>query len=113
MQATQLSNQRGYFFDGTTLLVGYITNTNSIYCKRLVGKVVYSKPFHLFRPWRLGYKYTNWDWSMFEFIPLQVFRDYESLCSWGQKATEAQKNAYYMLDQLTQTEDWNLVGYKL
>lgn len=101
MDCTRLENKRGYFFDGTTLLIGFIGGGESVYCKHLSGRVIYSEPFFSgFRPWNIGYTYDNWDWSQFEHIPSYAFRGLEGYLKFIQTATYEEIKAYFKLKDL-------------
>ena len=109
MDVTQVSNKRGYFFDGTTLLIGYIGGGDSVYCKFLSGRVIYSKPFFSgSRPWRIGYSYDNWDWSDFEYIPGYAFRGLDGYLKFIENATYEQIKAFFKLKDLVKEENIRL-----
>lgn len=109
MDITQVKNKRGYFFDGTTLLIGYIGGGDSVYCKSLSGRVVYSKIFMSeFRLWRIGYSYDNWDWVDFEYIPSCAFRGLEGYLKFIKEATYDEIKSYFRLKELLIDEKINL-----
>ncbi len=105
----QVKNKRGYFFDGTTLLVGYIGGGDSVYCKFLSGRVIYSKCFcGGLRPWRIGYSYDNWDWRDFEYIPSYAFRGLNGYLKFINEATYEQIKYYFKLKDLIQGKNISL-----
>ena len=107
MDFTRLSNKRGYFFDGTTLLVGYIGGNDSVYCKFLSGRVIYSKPLYCgFRAWNIGYSYSNWDWSDFEFLPAHAFHGLYGYLKFLDEANYEEIKAFFKLQKLMETEDF-------
>ena len=106
MNVTDLENKRGYFFDGFTLLLGYIGGGKSVYCKNLSGKVIYDKPLYFSRSWRLGYKHNNWDWSPFEFIPYDVFKNLETYLKFIENANYDEIKMYFKLKEVMQSEDF-------
>jgi hypothetical protein len=106
MNVTDLENKRGYFFDGSTLLLGYIGGGRSIYGKHLSGKVIYDKPLYFSRTWRHGYKYDNWDWRSFEFIPYDVFKNIETYLKFIEKANYDEIKMYFKLKEVMLSEDF-------
>lgn len=97
-----IENKRGYFYNSRlkTLIVGYIGGEGSIYCKFFAGKVVYSKPFcGGSRPWRIGYKYNNWDFSDFEYIPVYAFKK-PGFMKFLENASNDQIRAYFEVKDL-------------
>lgn len=106
MNVANLENKRGYFFDGYTLLKGYIGGDKSVYCKFLSGQVIYDKPIWFSRTWRLGYKHDNWDWSEFEFIPYDTFKNLETYLKFIEKATYDEIKMYFKLKEVMQSEDF-------
>jgi hypothetical protein len=113
MDISRVSNKHGYFFDGFTLLIGYIGGEGSIYFKYLSGKVIYSKPLYFSRSWNHGYKHDNWDWSPFEFIPTNAFRGLDGYLSFLEGANIDEIKAYFKLKEVMQTEDFKECGIKL
>lgn len=96
------TNKRGYFYDSNlkTLLVGYIGGEGSVYCKFLSGVVVYSKPFFDgSSPWRIGYKYNNWNFSDFEYIPAYAFKK-PGFMKFLESASNSQIKAYLEVKDL-------------
>ena len=106
MNVANLENKRGYFFDGQTLLKGYIGGDKSVYFKYLSGKVIYDKPIFSSTTWRIGYKYNNWNWSEFEFIPYDTFKNLETYLKFIEKATYDEIKMYFKLKEVMQSEDF-------
>jgi|688.fasta_scaffold971249_1 hypothetical protein len=106
MELTDFENKRGYFFDGYNLLIGYIGGDGSIYFKYLSGKVIYSKPLYFSRTWMHGYKYNNWDFNDFEFIPYNVFKDLKSYLSFIETANFNEIKMFFKLKDLMKTKDF-------
>src|SRR5690554_1781580 len=109
MELHKFTNKRGYFFDGSTLLIGIISGGESAYCKQLSGKVIYSKPFEgscFTRPWRVGYSYDNWDFRDFEYIPAYAFsKGLRGYLNFLEQASYEEIKAYFAIKELSKTED--------
>lgn len=110
MELSRVTNKHGYFFDGYTLLIGAIRGNGSIYCKYLSGKVIYSKPLYFTRSWNHGYKYDNWDWNPFEFIPTTAFSGLKGYLDFIDGANFDEIKAYFKLKDLMETEDFKQCG---
>ena len=106
MDAITISNKRGYFFDGYDLLVGHIIGEGSVYFKHLSAKVVYSTPLYFSRTWMHGYKYNNWDFNDFEFIPYNVFKDLKCYLSFIETANFNDITMFFKLKDLMKTKDF-------
>ena len=108
MNVTDLTNKKGYFFDGHTILIGYIGGGESPYCKFLSGRVLYSAPFcgSYMRAWSTGYSYDNWDWRDFDFIPHTAFSGLAGYLDFIETATMEQLKAYFKIKDLMKTEDF-------
>jgi hypothetical protein len=113
MNVFDLKNKKGYFFDGFTLLSGYIGGGESVYSRYLSGKVIYDKPVWFSRTWRHGYKYDNWDFSNFEFIPYDTFKNLETYLKFIEKATYNEIKMYFKLKEVMKSEDFIECGIKL
>jgi len=113
MTVNDLKNKRGYFFDGYTLLKGYIGGGKSVYCKHLSGQVIYSKPIWFSRTWMHGYKYYRWDWKHFEFIPYDTFKNLETYLKFIENATYDEIKMYFKLKEVMQSEDFKECKIKL
>ena len=114
MEIFRLTPKRGYFFDGYTLLKGYISNEKSIYARGLSGKVIYSVNMYGFgRPWNHGYKYDNWDWRNFEYIPTKAFYGIYGLLEFYNEATTEEILMYLKLKEVMKSEDFKLCGIVL
>ena len=113
MDISRVQNKHGYFFDGYNLLIGAIRGDGSIYCKHLLGRVIYSKPLYFTRSWNHGYSYDNWNWYDFEFIPTNAFNGLDGYLAFIENANYEEIKAYFKLKDLMETEDFKACNIKL
>ncbi len=106
MDISRVTNKHGYFFDGYTLLIGFIRGEGSVYFKYLSGRVIYSKPLYFTRSWNHGYAYDNWNWNDFEFIPTNAFNGLDGYLSFLDGANIDEIKAYFKLKEIMKSEDF-------
>lgn len=68
----QKKDPTGFFYSSSLKLVlhGTLLYNGGCYSSHLEGKVILAFTYYSFN---VGYSYSNWDWSDFEFIPFDAF----------------------------------------